>query len=206
MVIPIRRVSDIDKKTAIIANAVGTAAYYMGVGGMIIPGATGHVTVGTLPYVQKVVTGATSSSVILGVISSILQNGKVCEKSTILGVASAQTGSASTGPGTDNETYKVWGVEYIPSYIPMEYIADFKGNIGTTTADDGANAYYTPCGISTTSGEDGKILESSGIIYSGARGAGSYTTAVLPATAFFLSEPYGSLTKGVGHFFTLATL
>lgn len=80
MLIPARRVTDIDKRTAIIANAVGTGAYYMGVGGVIIPGATGHVFAGTAPAITPFVTGATSSAtLILGVITSLTVNSKIAE-------------------------------------------------------------------------------------------------------------------------------
>ena len=169
MLIPGRRVTDVDKKTAIIANAVGTGAYYMGVGGVIIPGATGHVFAGTAPAITPFVTGATSSAaLVLGVITAITCNGKVSEVTNVLGVNAAETGSKATGPGTDNETYKVWGVEYLPAYVPMEYIADFSAAIGTTT-DSGANAYFTMTGIDTTLGDDGVVLESSGVIYSATR-------------------------------------
>ena len=169
MLIPARRVTDIDKHTAVIANAVGTGAYYMGVGGVIIPGATGHVFGGTAPAITPFVTGATSSSaLILGVITSLLVNSSFAEVQNCLGVNAAQTGSKATGPGTDNETYKVWSVEYIPAYIPTEYIADFSAAIGTTT-DSGANGYFGMTGIDTTSGDDGLVLESSGVIYSATR-------------------------------------
>ena len=94
MLIPLRRVTDVDKKTAVIANAVGAGAYYMGVGGVIIPGATGHVFTGTSPNITPFVTGATSSSaLILGVISSIICNGKVSEIQNVLGVNAAEVGA-----------------------------------------------------------------------------------------------------------------
>ena len=190
MLIPLRRVTDVDKKTAVIANAVGAGAYYMGVGGVIIPGATGHVFTGTSPNITPFVTGATSSSaLILGVISSIICNGKVSEIQNVLGVNAAEVGAKSTGPGTDNETYKVWSVEYIPAYIPMEYIADFSAAIGTTT-DDGANAYFAMTGIDTTLGDDGLVNEGSGVIYSATR----------TAKCIFLSGPAGSSKKGAVHF------
>ena len=190
MLLPARRVTDIDKKTAIIANAVGAGAYYMGVGGVIIPGATGHVFAGTAPAITPFITGATSSAaLVLGVITSVIQNGKISEKQNVLGVNSAQTGAASTGPGTDNETYKVWGVEYIPAYIPLEYVADFSAAIGTTT-DAGANAYFNMTGIDTTIGDDGVVLESSGVIYSATR----------TAKCIFLSGCAGSSKKGFVHF------
>ena len=190
MLLPLRRVTDVDKKTAVIANAVGAGAYYMGVGGVIIPGATGHVFAGTSPNITAFVTGATSSSaLVLGVITSLLCKGHVSEQSAVLGVNALETGSSSVGPGTDNETYKVWSVEYIPAYIPMEYIADFSAAIGTTT-DAGANAYFSMTGIDTTSGDDGVVLESSGVIYSATR----------TAKCIFLSGPAGSSKKGAVHF------
>jgi hypothetical protein len=190
MLIPARRVTDVDKKTAVIANAVGTGAYYMGVGGVIIPGATGHVFAGTSPNITPFITGATSSSaLILGVITALITKGHISEQSNVLGVNAAETGSSSVGPGTDNETYKVWSVEYIPAYIPMEYIADFSAALGTTT-DSGANAYFGMTGIDTTSGDDGVVLESSGVIYSATR----------TAKCIFLSGPAGSSKKGYVHF------
>ena len=190
MLIPTRRVTDVDKKTAVIANAVGAGAYYMGVGGVIIPGATGHVFAGTAPAITPFVTGATSSAtLILGVITSLLVNSQFAEVQNCLGVNAAELGAKASGPGTDNETYKVWSVEYIPAYIPMEYTADFSAAIGTTT-DDGANAYFGMTGIDTTSGDDGVVLESSGVIYSATR----------TSKPIFLSGPAGSSKKGYVHF------
>ena len=190
MFIPARRVTDIDKRTAVIANAVGTGTYFMGVGGLLLPGATGHVFTGTAPAITPFVTGATTSSLILGVVTSILCNSKYAEVQNVQGLNAAQTGSKSTGPGTDNETYKVWSVEYIPAYQPMEWQADFSAAIGTTT-DSGANAYFTPTGIDTTSGDDGVVLESSGVIYSATRtGKAIFLDGVVP----------GQTKKGYVHF------
>jgi len=179
--IPARRVADVDKRTAIIANAVGTGAYYMGVGGVLLPGATGHVFAGTAPAITAFVTGATSSSVVLGVITALTVNSKFAEVQNIKGVNAAELGSKSVGPGTDNETYKVWGVEYVPCYVPMEYVADFSAAIGTTT-DDGANAYFALTGIDTTLGDDGLVNEASGVIYSGTHtGTAVFLDGVVPA-------------------------
>ena len=190
MLIPARRVTDIDKKTAVITNAVGTGAYYMGVGGVIIPGATGHVFAGTSPNITPFITGATSSAaLVLGVITGLLVNSKVAEVQNCLGVNSAQTGAKSTGPGTDNETYKVWSVEYLPAYIPTEYVADFSAAIGTTS-DSGSNAYFAMTGIDTTLGDDGLVNEGSGVIYSATR----------TAKCIFLSGPASSSKKGYVHF------
>ena len=157
MIIPNKRVELNDIKTAVLANSVGSNAYVISVGDAIQPAATGH---------NKYVTGAASSGLVLGIITAIRQNGKVCEKDYVTGVNSALTGTPSTGPGTDNETYKVWSVDYIPAYVPMEYKADLDAAAGTTTNSDGFG-FFTLKGVSTTKGDAGKLSESSIALFGG---------------------------------------
>jgi len=171
MLKPNKKVLEQDVKNAVLANAVGTGAYVISVGDCIQPGATGH---------NSYVTGAASSGLVLGVITAIRQSGKICEKTSITGVAAALTGTPSTGPGTDNETYKVWSVDYIPAYIDMEYVADIDAAAGTTT-NSGGNGFLSLLGVSTTAGHAGTLDESSIALFGGS--AGQFATyGVVPGT------------------------
>jgi hypothetical protein len=157
MLIPNKRVELNDIKTAVVANVVGTNAYVLSVGDAIQPGPTSH---------NKYVTGAASSGLILGVVTAIRLNGKVSEVGSITGVAAAKTGTPGTGPGTDNETYKVWSVDYIPAYVPMEYKADLSAVAGTTTDSDGFGMFALK-GVSTTKGDAGTLNEASIALFGG---------------------------------------
>lgn len=161
---PLRKVQDQDVKRIVLANAVGTSALTITVGDCIYLGATGH---------NNFATQATTTSKILGVVTAIVQKGKISEKTSITGVNSALTGTPSTGPGTDNETYQVWSVDYIPSYIPMEYEADIDAVAGTTTDDNGVGAYFT-----ITSGSPGIVLNSSALISTTAVGSAEQITSL----------------------------
>jgi hypothetical protein len=77
------------------------------------------------------------------VVTAIRLNGKIAEVDYCTGVNAAKTGTPSTGPGTDNETYKVWSVDYIPAYIPVEYTADLDAKAGTTTNSGGFGYFKT---------------------------------------------------------------
>jgi hypothetical protein len=154
---PLKQVDRNDVKNAVLANAVGTGAYVISVGDAIQPGATGH---------NKYVTGEASSGLILGIVTGIRQSGKICEKDSITGVAAALTGTPSTGPGTDNETYKVWSVDYIPASLPIEYEADLDAVSGTTTNSDGIG-FFALLGIDTTKGHAGTLDESKITLFGG---------------------------------------
>ena len=157
MLTPNKRVELSDMKNAVLANAVGTGAYVIAVGDALQPGATTH---------SKYVTGAASSGLILGVVTAIRLNGKIAEVDYVTGVNAAKTGTPSTGPGTDNETYKVWSVDYIPAYVPMEYKADLSATIATTTDSDGF-VFFPLLGVSTTKGQAGTLNEASPALFGG---------------------------------------
>ena len=180
MLIPRKRVELSDMKNAVLANAVGTGAYVIAVGDALQPGATSH---------NSYVTGATTSGSILGVVTAIRLNGKIAEVDYCTGVNAAKTGTPSTGPGTDNETYKVWSVDYIPAYIPVEYTADLDAKAGTTTNSDGFG-YFTLKGVSTTKGDAGKLTESSITLF------GSVSSTTSQFTSYGVSVE--SSTKVVG--------
>src|SRR5258708_30713663 len=143
----LRKVEHTDTKRIPLANVVGSSTLTVTIGDPIYIGATTHA---------KFATNTTTSSKILGVVIAIVCQGKVCEKSAAVGVNAAGTGS---NPGTDNETTGLWQVDYIPSYLPMEYEADIDAVVGTTTDDNSAGGYFT-----TTSGTPGTILNSSALI------------------------------------------
>lgn len=172
MLKPLRRPADNEVKRITLANAIGTGAYKIGIGDCIQPGATGH---------NKYATGAASSGLILGIIVGIIQNGKVAEVNSVTGINGAQVGVPSTGPGTDNETYATWQVDYIPSWVPMEYEADLSAAADTTT-DSGGNCFLALLGVSTTLGEAGKLNEASVALFGGSAaqfwsyGVTSYST------------------------------
>lgn len=170
--IPLRRPTDAEIRRATLANAVGSSTYVVSIGSALQPGATGH---------NSYVTVAASSSPILGVVTGIVLNGKVCELNSCTGVNSALTGTPSTGPGTDNETYNVWAVDYIPSWIPMEYTATLSAAAGTTT-NSGGFGYFNLVGAgnSTTLDETSVLLftnPTTGQFWS--RGVTSYSTTTV---------------------------
>lgn len=103
---PLRPVGFNDLKSAIIANSQTIA-----IGDAIVNAATTHAAF---------VTEATTITGVCGVVTSIVGlNGKVLEKTSVT-VAS------------NNETVGMIGVQYIPTYIPMEYMADINAVAGTT--------------------------------------------------------------------------
>lgn len=168
-IIPLKEVPVHQLRRAIIANAVGTSTYTIGVGTAIQPGATGHV---------KFITEATSSNPILGVVIGIEYQNKIVELSAVVGVNSATT---ALNVGNDNETAGLWKVIYVPSNVPVDYLADLSANSGTTT-DSGGFCYLNL--IAATAGVTGgaTLDESSVAVFSGTQGQffsnGAYVTAV----------------------------
>lgn len=132
---PLRLVAFEDLKSAIIANSQTIA-----IGDAVIPAATtsaGFVT-----------GGLNTTAGILGVVISIVGlNGQVLEKSSVA-VAS------------NNQTVGMIGVQYIPTYIAMEYMADLTAAAATTT---GSNL---PGMFTVDSATNGKLLESSYTVFS----------------------------------------
>ncbi len=110
--VPLKEVPVTDFKSAVIANSETVA-----VGDALIPAATGHT---------KFVLGAASTTGrILGVCMAILGlNGKVTELQSI-------------AAGASNETNKTYSVLYIPSHLPVEYLADLSAAVDTTTDSGG---------------------------------------------------------------------
>src|ERR1035437_860431 len=110
---PLKYIAENDLKSATIANSQAIT-----LGDAIQPAATGH---------NQFVTPATTSGLILGVVVSILQNGKVPEVSTVT-------------VGSDNETTAKYTVRYIPSFVPMEFEADLDA---AATGDNNAICFLT---------------------------------------------------------------
>lgn len=171
---PLKLIERNDRRTAIIANAVGTSALTVAIGDTIIPGATGHT---------KYVTNATTTSKILGIVTALYFQGKVMELTSVVGVNTASTaaGASQVNVHNDNETTGYWSVEYIPSFIPMEYEADLSAAT-VTTDGNGLGAQYN-----IVSGTPGQLLESSAVIWSGtanqftSRGITDYSTSKVRA-------------------------
>jgi hypothetical protein len=140
---PLRPVAFNDLKSAIIANS-----QTLSIGDAIINAATsaaGFVT-----------SGASSATGIVGVVVSIVGlNGQVLEKSTVT-VAS------------NNQTVGMIGVQYIPTYIPMEYMADLSA---TTT---GGTNYSTLPGMFSISSDDGKLDETTWTVFTTVKNFYSY--------------------------------
>lgn len=114
---PLKAIPIADIKTAVLRNSVTVA-----VGDALIPGPTAHA---------KFPLGAASSTTrILGVVISIMgANGTVTELNSVT-------------TGSSNETTPVYLVQYIPSYLDIEYEADMSAAIGTTTDSDGVGVSF----------------------------------------------------------------
>ena len=164
MIVPLKKVHDQDLKRIVLANAVGSSALTVSIGDSIAPGATTHT---------KYATNATTSSKILGIVVALIQSGRVCEKTSVTGVNATTATNGTAVVSNDNETTQVWSVDYIPSYIPMEYEADIDAVAGTTTDDSGQGTYFT-----ITSGTPGLILNSSALIWSTAVASGEQFTSM----------------------------
>ena len=184
--IPSRKPTDIQIRRAVIANAVGASALTVKIGDTIVPGATGH---------SKYVTNSPATGPILGVVIGLVFQNKFMEVNSVVGVNTASTagGALQTNVHNDNETTGYWSVDYIPAYIPMEYIVDVDAAVGTTTDSDG-QGYF-----SVLSGTPGTLHESSFVIW-------STISSGTSGTSQFLS--YGSpaslqnTKKVVGHLYS----
>lgn len=120
-------------KTALIANSEAVIT----VGDLIIPGSTATQVIGA-----KNTTGR-----ILGVVKSILKAG-------------TYSGLNSIAVASDNVTNAQYGVEYIPAYANIEYLADLSQASGTTSGSAGMGLFN----LSTTL--NGTLDETSYQIYS----------------------------------------
>ena len=166
---PLNKVHDQDVKRIVLANAVGASALTVKVGDAITLGATTH---------SKYATNATTTSKILGIVTALVQSGKVSEKTSVTGVnATTAVNANSNVVSNDNETYGTWSVDYIPSYIPMEYEADVSAPLVTTTDSSGIGSYFT-----IVSGTPGTLDETTALIWSTAVGsATNFTVTGVPA-------------------------
>lgn len=110
---PIKKTDELDYKSAVLGNSATLA-----VGDAVIPGATTHA-----PFLVKAQNATDTSQytgIVLGVITGIFNNGKPSEKKSVT-------------TASDNETTGLYSAEYIPTYIPIEYVADMSADLGTTT-------------------------------------------------------------------------
>ncbi len=161
---PLRLVSFEDMKTAVIANSQTIA-----IGDVVIPAATTHAAA---------VTGAANSTTtpLLGVVISIMgANGQVLEKSSVT-VAS------------NNETVGLISVQFIPSFIPMEYVADTTAATGTTTSSNLMGCFTIDTSV------NGKLLESSYVVFSTVKQFFSYGANPLNS-----SQVIGHFTTNLGN-------
>lgn len=155
--VPLKEVPTHQLRRAVIANAVGSSTYTIGAGVAIQPGATGH---------NDFVTEATSSNPVLGVVLAIEYQNKITELSSVAGINAATTNAA---PGNDNETAGAWKVVYIPSNIPIDYLADVSAVTGTTTNSQGFG--YLNLIAATTGTTGGATLDETSIaLFTGTQG------------------------------------
>lgn len=159
---PQRLIAFEDLKTAIIANSQTIA-----IGDAVINAATTSA---------GFVTGAANTTAgIVGVVISIMgANGQVLEKSSVT-VAS------------NNQTVGFIAVQYIPTYIAMEYLADLTAAAATTT---GSNL---PGMFTVDSATNGKLLESSYTVFTTVKQFYSY--GVNPLNS---AQVFGHWTPAVG--------
>ena len=127
---PLREVPTRDLKRAVLANAVGSSALTITIGDAIQPGATGN---------NSYVTDAATSGLVLGTVAAVVRSGiVVSEKNSVTGSNTAYASAPNTAvTQNDNQTYKIWAVDYVPSNIPVEYEADLSQAAGTTTNSGG---------------------------------------------------------------------
>lgn len=159
---PRRLISFTEMKSALIANSQTIA-----IGDLVIPGATSHA---------GAVTGAANTTVaILGVVTSIVgANGQVLEKGSVT-VAS------------NNETVGMIGVQYVPTTVNTEWIADTTAATGTTTNSN------LPGMFTVDTATNGLILESSYAAYTSVKQFFSYG-----ANSLNSSQVIGHFTPAVG--------
>ncbi len=144
-------------RRATIANAVGASALTIANGVALQPGATGH---------NKFVTVSGTSNSVLGVVTSIEATGKVVtEVTSVVGTNSALgSNNPYANVYNDNETNaNPWKVVYIPSNLPIDYVADTSAATGTTTNSGGLGWFNLASGAA-------KLDETSIALFSGTQG------------------------------------
>lgn len=151
-----------DLKTAIIANSQTIA-----IGDAVIPAGTTSAAF--------VTGGLNTTAGILGVVISIMgANGQVLEKSSVTAAS-------------NNQTVGMVAVQFIPTYIAMEYQADLTAASGTTTGSNLMGMF------TVDSATNGKLLESSYTVFSTVKQFFSYGPNPLNA-----SQVFGHWTPAVG--------
>jgi hypothetical protein len=158
---PQRLVAFEDLKSAIIANS-----QTISIGDAVINAATSSA--------GFVTSGASSTTGIVGVVISIVGlNGQVLEKSSVTVAA-------------NNQTVGMIGVQYIPTYIPMEYLADLTQAAGTTN-------YSKLPGMFSVSSNAGQLDETTWTVFTTVKNFYSY--GVNPLNG---SQVFGHWTPAVG--------
>lgn len=156
--IPLRRPMDTELKSATIVNSATVA-----IGDAVVPGATTQA---------GAITAAGATGLILGVVFEIIQNGKVCELSSVTAAS-------------DNETTNKYIARYVPTWVKMEYTADLDAAAGTTTGSNLVGFFDL-----TSGGSPSTLDESTYVVFSGT--AGQF---------FSYGVTSYSTTKVVGHFY-----
>ena len=155
MIVPNKSVELSDLKKVVIASSVGTNAYYLSIGDLIQPDATGHA---------KFAVPSASSGLVLGVVVALEYAGKPAEVLSVKGVNTTSTaaGASSMNVHNDNETTGLWKAVYIPSHVPMEYKADLSAVADTTTDSGGLGVFFPVLGASAS------VAQSAGTLNEGA--------------------------------------
>lgn len=143
----LKKADVLDYKNAVIANSVTLA-----VGDAVIPGATTQA-----PFLvpgQNATNTSQYTGIILGVISGINNTGKPSEKNSVT-------------TASDNQTTGLYSAEYLPTYIPMQYVVDMSADLGTTTGSDTYMAMfyvgYNSTGHHNTAYNDAGQLDESSV-------------------------------------------
>ena len=135
MIKPLKKPDYQDLKIAVIGNS-----QTLGVGDFVVPGTSGVAT-------KNVFEATNTSPLLLGnVVSVVGKNGELLEKNSV-------------AVGSDNQTVAQIKASYLPSYIPMEYLADLDDAAATTSGSDGIG-FFT-----LVSGNGGLLDESSWVSY-----------------------------------------
>lgn len=139
---PLKEIPTRDLRRAVIANVVGSSALTIAVGDALQPAATGN---------NQFVTEAGTSNPVLGTVASIVRSGVVVsEKNSVTGSNTAFASAPNTAVvQNDNQTYKIWAVDYVPSNLPVEFEADLSAAAGTTTNSGGFGFFNLASGAAT---------------------------------------------------------
>lgn len=139
----LKKTDELDYKSGAIANSV-----QLTVGDAIMPGATTHAA-----FLTSAINSTSQyTGIFTGVVAGIFSNGKPAEVNTVT-------------VGSDNETTLKYSVEYVPTYIDIEWVVDMSGDLTTTTSSDLMGMFYlaynTAGHFSATYGLTGQLDETS---------------------------------------------